>query len=582
MKINKTFLVFLLPTTFILSSCAFLDSVKTGYIELVVKGEGKLESIALENKKYSVGTEIPLFIEAKEGYKLKSLSANGKDIKNSEKFLLEENLNEVIAEFDLINNLKEEYNYTMNNEHLNIQDVYASQALPVVPSHGESKILVIPVNFHEYASFTNEQLRALNCAFNGNNIDYTNDYWESVKSYYRKSSYNQLDLNFTICDPISSNLSKQDFIELENKSEKSGQGVKKILEYAYSNMKLDGNKIDYKNYDNNQDGFIDGVWLIYNVLDFNEVYNKDLFWAYTFWNIDEKTKPNLNNPVFGVYANCAQTFTYIQSKEGYDAHTLIHETGHMLGLDDYYTYDDVKASATGGLDMMDLNIGDHNSYSKFALGWIKPKVINIKNKEIKLRSFTETGECLLLSQSFENSPFDEYFLVEYYTNSSLNKLDSEVNYGTNKFNNPYNKLYDYNGVKITHVDARLLKYFDNKTTYLNSGTIKELDRFPNYYPIYGVAFSNTASFSYKYDINGRYSLLETITPSNTRTYNYSNLGINEKNIEVLEGLFRKDEVFSTKKQSNFFINDKLHNGSNFDLELKVCDLNEEYATLIIS
>ena len=49
-----------------------------------------------------------------------------------------------------------------------------------------------------------------------------------------------------------------------------------------------------------------------------------------------------------------------------DAHTYIHEMGHMLGLPDYYDYS-FKSSPTGMYDMQDNNVGDHNPFSKMHL-----------------------------------------------------------------------------------------------------------------------------------------------------------------------------------------------------------------------
>jgi len=58
-----------------------------------------------------------------------------------------------------------------------------------------------------------------------------------------------------------------------------------------------------------------------------------------------------------------------------DAHMLVHETGHMLGLEDYYSYSGLE-NPCGGVDMMDLNVGDHDAYSKMVLGWVNPYVVD--------------------------------------------------------------------------------------------------------------------------------------------------------------------------------------------------------------
>ncbi|MFA6662467.1 MAG: hypothetical protein WCS56_05495, partial [Bacilli bacterium] len=57
-----------------------------------------------------------------------------------------------------------------------------------------------------------------------------------------------------------------------------------------------------------------------------------------------------------------------------DAHTFIHETGHLLGAEDYYNYRGTS-QPLGGLDMMDYNIGDHNLWTKMEYGWVDPIVV---------------------------------------------------------------------------------------------------------------------------------------------------------------------------------------------------------------
>ena len=580
MKIRKKLLFLLTPLALCLSSCDILPALSTGYIEIHCSNGGSIKTLAEEFEEYSTGIEIVLYPKANDGYKLTSLTVNGVDILDSESFKLQSDLNYVDAKFTLIDDIDEEYNYTLSSNRLLIEDVYNAQGLPVLPSLGTVKALVVPINFSDQIAFDDNDLKAIDVAFNGEYSDKTNSYWESVASYYKKSSYNKLDLSFTICDAITSPITSKEFSRRES-SEDAG-GVKVILDYIYDKLTLENNDINLKNYDVNKDGYVDGLWLIYNVDDVYEVYNRNNFWAYTYWNISDTATPNVNKPQFGVYANCANIFLYQDSSLGYDAHTLIHETGHMFGLDDYYTYDDkINVSSLGGLDMMDLNIGDHNAFSKIILGWVDPKIINVKNSSVVLNSFSETGECLLISNSFDDSPFNEYYLVEFYTNTNLNYLDSTHNYGEEFYTTPYNRLYDYEGVKILHVDARLLKYLDFNEYYINNGTIKDLPSFPKYYPVYTIATSNTASYSYKYDDEGRYNLIEIVTPSNQRTYGSTFLGIDKEGNEELRGLFLEGESFSSSTQSNFFINNKLHNGSSFDYKIEVQSIQDHQATIVI-
>ncbi|HBD05964.1 MAG TPA: hypothetical protein DCY93_00945, partial [Firmicutes bacterium] len=133
-----------------------------------------------------------------------------------------------------------------------------------------------------------------------------------------------------------------------------------------------------------------------------------------------------------------------------DSHTFIHETGHILGLDDYYSYSENPDSPMGGLDMMDYNIGDHCAFSKYLLKWIDPRYV-VKEGTYTLKNFQKYGDAIILATNYNGTPFCEYLILEYYSPDGLNYLDSHYSYSMSS----YPKMFSKSGLRILHVDARL-------------------------------------------------------------------------------------------------------------------------------
>ena len=154
----------------------------------------------------------------------------------------------------------------------------------------------------------------------------------------------------------------------------------------------------------------------------------------------------------------------------YNCETVIHETGHLLGLDDYYDYTENKGpeGGIGGGDMMDYNVGDHNAFSKVLLGWINPYVLTGSNVSITLNSFEKSGDCIIVPKNWNGSFYSEYFIIDYYTPT-----------GVNAFVKGKSGLFGTYGIRIYHINAELLSYNDASiiyamTKYNNSDTTYRL------------------------------------------------------------------------------------------------------------
>ena len=147
-----------------------------------------------------------------------------------------------------------------------------------------------------------------------------------------------------------------------------------------------------------------------------------------------------------------------------DAHTFIHETGHLFGLVDYYPKgidNDVAKNVlepTGEIDMMDCSMGDHSALSKMFLDWARPYHVN-DSCTIHINSLINKGDLILINDNWNGSVFDEYYLIELYSPFGLNSYD--VTNGV-VINDKVVTLPVLPGIKIYHVDARL-GYFVSKT-----------------------------------------------------------------------------------------------------------------------
>jgi M6 family metalloprotease-like protein len=328
-----------------------------------------------------------------------------------------------------------------------------------IPSMGKIRLLVFVVDFIDApASETGVSLNMIESAFNGSS-DLTA--FESLRSYYLKSSYGKLDL---IADIFGFYRAKHSASYYEEEYDKLYAWNDETNDYLYQEdevtfpdsdiinelLKYYDEYIDYSEYDFNKDGYIDGLYVIYST-PVSYDYGSDLWWAYQDYYI-------YTNDVFdGVEANyfCwSGTDFLLEGGRGINARTIIHETGHMLGLDDYYDYDvsdKYNSGGLGGADMMDNSVGDHNPMSKILLGWITPLVVT-ESMDVNLLPFVDSGETILLINEWKGTIFDEFLLISFYAPTGINFKDRS-------------DIFSIRGVIIYHVNARIGQGYNENSYY---------------------------------------------------------------------------------------------------------------------
>lgn len=348
-------------------------------------------------------------------------------------------------------------------ENLNIENVGRWNGQVFMPATGESSILVIPVQFED-DTFTQVELERIQNGFFGESTD---TYWESVKSYYEKASYGNLEITGAVTEPLTLNkTTRQLSLEYATNSSVMDEILTSALETLYD----DG--YDFADFDSNGDHFIDAVWFVYSA---PYDTSSDLYWAFTTWATELTSVGGYYASSFSwasvnflVRNKLENSFFYKDDGDptNADSHTFIHETGHLMGLDDYYSYDSGTDNNTdspmGGTCMMDYNIGDHDAYSKYVLDWIDPIVITKdwlaeNGNTLTLRSFGEYGEAAILplysddAMNYNETPFDEYLILEYYTPDLLNQQDATTPYENMK-------MFTESGLLVYHVDSRIGRF----------------------------------------------------------------------------------------------------------------------------
>ena len=294
----------------------------------------------------------------------------------------------------------------------------------LLPSKGESNVIVVPVAFADYSAENEESISDIENAFFGAETDASNPY-ESAASYYYRSSFGQMELKGTVLDWYTAEQNR----EYYNTATKREELLSSIISYY-------DEQINYSDHDTRGDGYIDGIYLY--IAGDSEGWGAP-FSSFTAGTTSNFAESNSEGIKIGQYA-------WLDSV---DTRTIIYQTGLMLGLEEYYSYaiDEVDYDDADGKsvynqqvklpnwhpqkimqsdDMMNNMNDDHNAYSKMLLGWIEPTVIteDVTNQELaslQTETLGERTKCLLIPANGDTSE-SSFFIVEYDTKEGNNIL----------------------------------------------------------------------------------------------------------------------------------------------------------------
>jgi len=312
------------------------------------------------------------------------------------------------------------------------------------PATGTKKLLCILIGFTDKA-FVKTKADFENLF---NQPSYTTDgATGSVYDYYKENSYSQLNLSITIAGPYTAAHNMAYY----GANDASGNDVNPEA-LATEAVTLADPDVNYADFDNNNDGTIDGVYVIH--AGYGEEAGAP---SYTIWAHDSSIPPlTLDGKIVSDYA-CSSELRGVSGTGITRIGVICHEYGHVLGATDFYdtnystngTYD-----GTGNWDIMGngswnnngATPAHHNPYTKiYVYGWATAKsftsgaIVTLSDAELNNNSF----------YSFNTTTANEFYLIE---NRQKQKFDSYI---------------PGHGMIIYHVDEN---YINTSSDLINAGS----------------------------------------------------------------------------------------------------------------
>ena len=261
----------------------------------------------------------------------------------------------------------------------------------------------------------------------------------SVYDYYYENSCGQFDPAYDVIGPVT--LSKG-FAEYGgNNDDGSDKDARGAFVEACS-LALAQNLIDFSQYDNDGDGYIDNLFFYFAGHNEAEGGSKDAIWPHQSY----LGNFSANGVRAGSYA-CTSEYRGSSGTTMAGIGTFCHEFGHALGLPDFYDTDYEKNGTADAVYAFSLMCnGNYNNngrtppylgaLERWILGWIEDLPELGTSQDVNIRPVYENGGC-----TTPTSVEGEFFLYEVRDGSGWDRYIK----ASNKDNPP-------SGMLVYHVD----------------------------------------------------------------------------------------------------------------------------------
>lgn len=298
------------------------------------------------------------------------------------------------------------------------------------PLSGSPKVLVILVNFSDKAFVTPSPLTSFRNMSNSEGYS-ANGATGSARDYFMSASYGKFTPDFDVVGPYT----LPQPMAYYGANDANGNDIRPQYMIASACEAADQDGVDFTRYDNDNDGFVDNVFVYYAGNNEAEGGPANSIWPHR-WSLWEAGYPG-NNVFDGKTINYYACTSELKGSSGTEMcgiGTFCHEFGHVLGLPDYYhtTYS-VDINTLNEWSIMDegcyLNSGKtpptYSVFDRFYLGWLTPQQVS-SSSDLTLKPIYQgktpppntQNQAFLISETTHNlngnnpSP-TEFYVLEY-------------------------------------------------------------------------------------------------------------------------------------------------------------------------
>lgn len=398
----------------------------------------------------------------------------------------------------------------LNDEQIDARRQSAKRHMPrathkAYPVNLAPRGLIILVSFKDRAFATSKV--TIDSMMNGKDYSRSYSYIEQGKvlnimaqgsawQYFRDASMGQYSPKFDIAGPVtvSQNMKYYGANDSQGNDVRAEAMIKEACQLANSQC-----GVDFSVYDNDNDGAVDFVYVIYAGYGEADTDDENTVWPHSYWLSGAGYDLTLNGKQIDLYACGSELNGTSKLYDGIG--TFCHEFSHVLGFPDLYTTVS-RHKTLGAWDILDYGPYNNNgntppsysAYERFFAGWLTPELLT-EAKQVHLENLTTGNKAYLISTTNQHNLIGNdpnptsFYLLEnrqqtgwdcYIPGHGL--MLTKINYSYDSWEgNTVNDKKTAMGVDLIEADGKTAySYYDGKPGDLFPAGASQYTQIPNH------------------------------------------------------------------------------------------------------